>query len=85
MSGTRHADLVSATEKEWTWRDIAEQVKYQREPLQHSLLRLETNDLDKMAVEMFNSECGRFNRKLRYIIQSSSVARATHRPRRATR
>ena len=40
-------------EKEWTWREIADQVKFSPTPLHHSLLRLHNPDFDKMAIEAF--------------------------------
>ncbi|KAG1658544.1 putative ATP-dependent RNA helicase DDX5 [Nymphon striatum] len=38
---------------DWTWKEQAEMVKFTRSPIQASLLRLSTNDLNKVALECF--------------------------------
>ncbi|OQV25063.1 Unconventional myosin-XV [Hypsibius exemplaris] len=47
--------LKDATGKEWTWKEQAEMVKFSRSPIQHSLLKFDNADLDKVAVEAFLS------------------------------
>ncbi|VDN36186.1 unnamed protein product [Gongylonema pulchrum] len=43
-------------EKDWTWKEIAEKVKYTNKPIGHSLLRLDNNEADKLAQEAFICE-----------------------------
>ncbi|VDN59410.1 unnamed protein product [Dracunculus medinensis] len=39
--------------KEWTWKDISDKVKYTERPISHSLLRLDSNEADKLAQDAF--------------------------------
>uniref|UniRef100_F1KSK8 Myosin-XV n=1 Tax=Ascaris suum TaxID=6253 RepID=F1KSK8_ASCSU len=39
--------------KDWTWKDIADKVKYTDRPISHSLLRLDSSEADKLAQESF--------------------------------
>lgn len=48
-----HQNNPLISEKEWTWQEIAEKVKFSDRPINHSLLKLETNELDKLACESF--------------------------------
>uniref|UniRef100_A0AC34F7I7 MyTH4 domain-containing protein n=1 Tax=Panagrolaimus sp. ES5 TaxID=591445 RepID=A0AC34F7I7_9BILA len=41
--------------KEWTWQELSDKVKYTNKPISHSLIRLENNETDKLAVDMFAS------------------------------
>uniref|UniRef100_A0A0N5AY33 MyTH4 domain-containing protein n=1 Tax=Syphacia muris TaxID=451379 RepID=A0A0N5AY33_9BILA len=45
----RHA----SKEKDWTWKDLTEKVKFTLRPIPHSLLKLEDGDLDKIAQDSF--------------------------------
>jgi len=40
-------------ETEWTWKEQVDLVKFTKSPIQASLLRLETSDLNKLALEGF--------------------------------
>ncbi|VDD88675.1 unnamed protein product [Enterobius vermicularis] len=40
-------------DKDWTWKDWTEKVKYTNRPISHSLLKLEGNEMDKLAVDSF--------------------------------
>ncbi|KAL6722503.1 hypothetical protein Aduo_017620 [Ancylostoma duodenale] len=39
--------------KDWTWQDVAHKVKFTDKPISHSLIRFESNELDKLACETF--------------------------------
>lgn len=53
----RSSDFGSLTlnrrRKEWTWQELTEKVKFTNKPISHSLLRLENNDVDKLAIDNF--------------------------------
>lgn len=40
---------------DWTWRELAEMVKFTQSPIKHSLLRLPSEDLNRRAVECFQA------------------------------
>uniref|UniRef100_A0AC34Q1U1 Uncharacterized protein n=1 Tax=Panagrolaimus sp. JU765 TaxID=591449 RepID=A0AC34Q1U1_9BILA len=40
-------------EKEWTWQDILDKIKFVDKPISHSLLNLGSNELDRLAVDLF--------------------------------
>ncbi|KIH68670.1 myTH4 domain protein [Ancylostoma duodenale] len=39
--------------KDWTWQVVAHKVKFTDKPISHSLIRFESNELDKLACETF--------------------------------
>ncbi|KAK6043792.1 SH3 domain protein [Cooperia oncophora] len=39
--------------KEWTWQDVAHKIKFTDKPISHSLIRFDSNELDKLACETF--------------------------------
>lgn len=46
--------LMSGTgDQDWTWREVAEMVKFTRLPLRNSLLKMPSEDLNKRAVDCF--------------------------------
>ncbi|TMS35962.1 hypothetical protein L596_003242 [Steinernema carpocapsae] len=47
------AVTLGRKKKEWTWKDIADKVKYSEQPISHSLLKIESAQADKMAQETF--------------------------------
>jgi len=40
---------------DWTWRELAEMVKFTQQPIRQSLLKLPSEDLNKRAVDCFNA------------------------------
>ncbi|KAK0396293.1 hypothetical protein QR680_001659 [Steinernema hermaphroditum] len=47
------AMTLGRKKKEWTWKDVADKVKYSDQPINHSLLKIESAHADKMAQEAF--------------------------------
>ena len=49
----RSLRLNSGNEREWTWSEYAEMVKFSKRPVHASLLRLERAELSQLAVNCF--------------------------------
>jgi len=50
----RSSDGVTAG-SDWTWKEQVDLVKFTKSPIQASLLQLDSNDLNKLALECFLS------------------------------
>ncbi|CAG9530057.1 unnamed protein product [Cercopithifilaria johnstoni] len=48
-----NSDSTQRKRKKWTWKEIAEKIKHTNKPINHSLLRLDSNEEDKLAQEAF--------------------------------
>ncbi|KAK6765864.1 hypothetical protein RB195_025653 [Necator americanus] len=46
-------NTLKKNKKGWTWEDVAHRVKFTEKPISHSLIRFESNELDKLACETF--------------------------------
>ncbi|WKY16951.1 hypothetical protein Q1695_001507 [Nippostrongylus brasiliensis] len=46
-------NTLKKNRKEWTWQDVAHKIKFTDKPISHSLIRLDSNELDKLACEAF--------------------------------
>ncbi|KFD55371.1 hypothetical protein M513_03711 [Trichuris suis] len=53
QSGTFSSTLKRKPKKEWTWKEVADQIKHTKNPIDSSLLKLEKASLNKLAVECF--------------------------------
>ncbi|EPB78933.1 FERM central domain protein [Ancylostoma ceylanicum] len=49
-------NTLRKNKKDWTWQDVAHKVKFTDKPISHSLIRFESNELDKLACETFICE-----------------------------
>ncbi|KRX63935.1 Unconventional myosin-XV [Trichinella sp. T9] len=45
--------LKRKSKKEWTWKDVADLVKFTKSPIQNPLLKLDKGDVGKLAVDCF--------------------------------
>uniref|UniRef100_A0A7E4VLF9 MyTH4 domain-containing protein n=1 Tax=Panagrellus redivivus TaxID=6233 RepID=A0A7E4VLF9_PANRE len=45
---------LNRKKKDWTWQDVTDKVKFTEKPLTHSLLKLESSEFDKTAVDLFD-------------------------------
>ncbi|VDN04137.1 unnamed protein product [Thelazia callipaeda] len=52
-AGNYSLDNTHKKKKDWTWKEIAEKVKFTNKPITHSLLRLDNNEADKLAQDAF--------------------------------
>lgn len=55
LLSAQQTSQLASTSGDWTWRELAEMVKFTRVPLKHSLLRLPSDDLNKRAIECFHA------------------------------
>lgn len=46
-------NTLRKNKKGWTWNDIAHKIKFTDKPITHSLIRFDSNDLNKLACETF--------------------------------
>lgn len=50
---SNHNNNNNDNNNDWTWRELAEMVKYTKAPIKQSLLKLQSDDLNKRAVDCF--------------------------------